>query len=487
MEETGNGMQMAELTTKYTPLDGSGGSSSHSQEDEEQQQQRRRPYSSLSDAADAPKDAGTLFVLESKGTWMHAGYHLTTAIAGPSLLSLPYAFSFLGWAPGLLALTICGLVSSYAYCLLSQVLDDCASKGHRFYRFRELSQFVIGKSWTNCFVTPVQFGVCFVTVVGAILAGGFAVKLIYLGVNANGTIPLAAFVAMFGAVMIVLAQLPSFHSLRYINLVSLLLCLTYSLCATAGSVLAGYNKNVPPKDYSVVGNPAEKMFGVFTALSVMAGVYGVAIIPEIQATMAPPIVGKMVKGIALCYVVVAATFYSVSIAGYWAFGNGAQGNIFDNLVPSGGPQLNPVWLTAISSFAIVAQLLAIGLVYLQPTFDVLETLTADVNRGKYALRNVVPRLVLRSTYVSLATLIGAMLPFFGDIVSLVGAFGYTPLDFVLPMLFYQLVFKPSRTTYIFWLNWVIIVSFSIVGVIGCIATMRHIVIDAKTYKLFADV
>jgi hypothetical protein len=143
MEETGNGMQMAELTTKYTPLDGSGGSSSHSQEDEEQQQ-RRRPYSSLSDAADAPKDAGTLFVLESKGTWMHAGYHLTTAIAGPSLLSLPYAFSFLGWAPGLLALTICGLVSSYAYCLLSQVLDDCASKGHRFYRFRELSQFVIG-------------------------------------------------------------------------------------------------------------------------------------------------------------------------------------------------------------------------------------------------------------------------------------------------------------------------------------------------------
>jgi len=78
------------------------------------------------------------------GTWLHAGYHLTTAIAAPSLLSLPYAFSFLGWAPGLLAITICGLVSSYAYCLLSQVLDDCASKGHRFYRFRELSQFVIG-------------------------------------------------------------------------------------------------------------------------------------------------------------------------------------------------------------------------------------------------------------------------------------------------------------------------------------------------------
>jgi hypothetical protein len=121
------------------------------------------------------------------GTWLHAGYHLTTAIAAPSLLSLPYAFSFLGWAPGLLAITICGLVSSYAYCLLSQVLDDCASKGHRFYRFRELSQFVIGQKWTRFFVIPVQFGVCFVTVIGAILAGGSAVKvwIVYIKILAS--------------------------------------------------------------------------------------------------------------------------------------------------------------------------------------------------------------------------------------------------------------------------------------------------------------
>jgi hypothetical protein len=70
----------------------------------------------------------------------------------------------------------------------------------------------------------------------------------------------------------------------------------------------------------------------------------------------------MVKAIALCYTVVVATFYSVSIAGYWAFGNDAQGNLFDNLVPSYGPQLNPTWLVAISGFSIVAQLLANGLV-----------------------------------------------------------------------------------------------------------------------------
>jgi len=89
--------------------------------------------------------------------------------------------------------------------------------------------------------------------------------------------------------------------------------------------------------------------------------------------------------------------------------------------------------------------------------------------------------------LAIATVLAAMLPFFGDIVSLIGAFGYTPLDFVLPMLFYQLVFQPSRRTKIFWLNWTIIVVFSIVGVMGCIASFRSIVMNAKTYHLFANV
>lgn len=39
--------------------------------------------------------------------------------------------------------------------------------------------------------------------------------------------------------MLILAQLPSFHSLRHINMVSLVLCLAYSACATGGSIYIG--------------------------------------------------------------------------------------------------------------------------------------------------------------------------------------------------------------------------------------------------------
>jgi drug/metabolite transporter (DMT)-like permease len=50
---------------------------------------------------------------------------------------------------------------------------------------------------------------------------------------------LYVFVAIFGVFLVTLAQLPSFHSLRHVNLISLLLCLSYSLCAVAGCIYLG--------------------------------------------------------------------------------------------------------------------------------------------------------------------------------------------------------------------------------------------------------
>jgi predicted branched-subunit amino acid permease len=80
-----------------------------------------------------------------------------------------------------------------------------------------------------------------------------------------------------------------------------------------------------------------------------------------------------------------------------------------------------------------------------------------------------------------------MLPFFGDINSLIGAFGFMPLDFVLPVIFFNLTFKPSKRSPIFWLNVIIAVVFSTLGAIAAIAAVRQIVLDAKNYQLFANV
>lgn len=80
-----------------------------------------------------------------------------------------------------------------------------------------------------------------------------------------------------------------------------------------------------------------------------------------------------------------------------------------------------------------------------------------------------------------------MLPFFGDINAVIGAFGFMPLDFILPVVFFNLTFKPSKRSFVFWLNATIAVVFSIMGVLAAIAAVRQISLDAKTYKLFANV
>ncbi|KAH9618740.1 hypothetical protein KSS87_014440 [Heliosperma pusillum] len=489
---------------------------------------------------DQQLDAGALFVLQSKGSWVHCGYHLTTSIVAPALLSLPYAFAFLGWAAGIMSLVAGASVTFYSYNLLSLVLEHNAQLGRRHLRFRDMAHDIleelprkmelqelplgrgrgmqwreignaleesvvagevrgggqwehsvrrrnaVGPKWGKYMVGPIQFAVCYGAVVGSTLLGGESLKAIYLLLHPNGRLKLYIFVMIFGGLMLILAQLPSFHSLRHINLISLFLCLAYSACATAGAIYIGHTSKGPEKDYSIEGNTDDRLFGVFNAIAIIATTFGNGIIPETQATLAPPVKGKMFKGLCICYTVVTVTFFSVAISGYWAFGNQAQGQVLSNFVVNGKALLPKVFLIMTNAFVFL-QIAAVGVVYLQPTNEVLEKTLGDPKSEQFSMRNVIPRIISRSVSVAIATTIAAMLPFFGDINAVIGAFGFLPLDFVLPVIFYNVTFKPSKRTFIFWLNLTIAVVFAILAAIGSVAAVRQIILDAKTYKLFANV
>ncbi|KAK6926665.1 Amino acid transporter, transmembrane domain, partial [Dillenia turbinata] len=419
------------------------------------------------------------------GSWLHCGYHLTTSIVAPPLLSLPYAFTFLGWAAGIISLVIGALVTFYSYNLISLVLEQEAQMGHRQLRFRDMAHDILGRKWGKYYVGPIQFLVCYGAVVGSTLLGGQCMKAIYLLAKPDGTMQLYEFVIIFGCLMLVLAQIPSFHSLRHINMISLVLCLLYGACTTGGSIYIGNSSKAPERDYSIKGDSASVVFGIFNALAIIATTYGNGIIPEIQATLAPPVTGKMFKGLCVCYTVVAVTFFSVAISGYWAFGNQAEGLVLTNFSNDGHPLL-PKWFIMMTNAFVILQQSAVAVVYLQPMNEVLEGTFGDPKSDEFSARNVIPRLVARSVAVVISTTIAAMLPFFGDINALIGSFGFIPLDFVLPVVFYNLTFKPARRGPLFCLNANIAVIFSILGVMAAIAAVRQIYLDADTYKLFAN-
>lgn len=125
-------------------------------------------------------------------------------------------------------------------------------------------------------------------------------------------------------------------------------------------------------------------------------------------------------------------------------------------------------------------------IYMQPTNELFETWFADLRKGEFSVRNVVPRVICRSLSVIVATVLAAMLPFFADITALFGAFGCIPLDYILPMVFFNLTFKPSKHSLIFWVNTCIALVSSVLVGIGAVASIRQIVLDAKNYSLFAN-
>ncbi|XP_073143395.1 GABA transporter 1 [Henckelia pumila] len=432
-------------------------------------------------------DAGAQFVLKSRGSWIHCGYHLTTSIVAPALLSLPFAFASLGWVAGVISLSVGAVVTFYSYNLLSLVLEHHAHMGRRHLRFRDMANDILGPRWGKYYVGPIQFLVCYGAVVACTLLGGQCLKTIYVLSSPDGNMKLYQFVIIFGGLMLILAQVPSFHSLRHINMVSLVLSLVYSACATAGSIYIGSSSKGPRKDYSLNSNKENRIFDVFNALAIIATTYGNGIIPEIQATLAPPVKGKMFKGLCVCYSVVIVTFFSVAISGYWAFGNQAKGLVLSNFLDELGKPLVPKWFILMTNVVTILQLSAVGVVYLQPTNEVLERAFADPQSKEFSPRNVVPRVISRSISVVIATTIAAMLPFFGDINALIGAFGFMPLDFVLPFVFFNLTFKAIKRKFVFGLNVAIPVFFSVLGVVATVAAVRQIILDAKSYTLFANV
>ncbi|KAF3576114.1 hypothetical protein DY000_02033889 [Brassica cretica] len=412
------------------------------------------PRSEIFPSSRLDNDAGALFVLQSKGEWWHAGFHLTTAIVGPTMLTLPYAFRGLGWWLGFVCLTTMGLVTFYAYYLMSKVLDHCEKSGRRHIRFRELAADVLGSGWMFYVVIFIQTAINTGIGIGAILLAGQCLEIMYSSLFPQGTLKLYEFIAMVTAVMVVLSQLPSFHSLRHINCVSLLLSLGYTFLVVAACINLGLSKHAPKREYSLEPSDSGRVFSAFTSISIIAAIFGNGILPEIQATLAPPATGKMLKGLLLCYSVIFFTFYSAAISGYWVFGNSSSSNILKNLMPDQGPTLAPIVVIGLAVIFVLLQLFAIGLVYSQVAYEIMEKKSADTTKGMFSRRNLVPRLILRTLYMAFCGFMAAMLPFFGDINAVVGAIGFIPLDFVLPMLLYNMTYKPTKKSFtlVHWVN-----------------------------------
>lgn len=103
-----------------------------------------------------------------------------------------------------------------------------------------------------------------------------------------------------------------------------------------------------------------------------------------------------------------------------------------------------------------------------------------------SIHNLSFRILVRGGYLTINTLVAALLPFLGDFMSLTGAISTFPLTFILANHMY-LVAKKNKLTSLqkFW-HWINVCFFGFMSVAAAIAALRLIAVDSKTYHLFAD-
>ncbi|EEF45873.1 amino acid transporter, putative [Ricinus communis] len=305
-----------------------------------------------------------------------------------------------------------------------------------------------------------------------------------------------------GIAEIFVSQIPNFHKLSWLSMVAALMSFTY---ASIGLALAftkvisgeGGRTSLTGTEIGLDLTKTDKIWSMFRAIGDMAFACAYSpILIEIQDTLrsSPPEnkVMKKANGIA---VLTSTSFYLMcGCFGYAAFGNNAPGNLL-----TGFGFYEPFWLIDLANLCIVVHLLGAYQVLSQPVFSTVETwIRTKWPKSKFVMeeyplsigkRNLnfkvnLLRVCWRTGFVVVATLLAMALPFFNDILALLGALAYWPMTVFFPLEMYisQNQIKRHSVRW-FWLELLNLVCFLVTIGVACSA-IQGLNQGLRTYKPF---
>ncbi|CAN0907290.1 Amino acid permease 1 [Linum grandiflorum] len=391
------------------------------------------------------------------GTVWTASAHIITAIIGSGVLSLAWGIAQLGWIAGPATLLIFSSITYYT----SRLLADCYrhhSTGKRNYTYMEAVNAYLGQRMEFACGVVQCVMLCGATIGYAITASISMLAIrkseclhrnkVHDG-NLTCKFSTNPYLIGMGIVEVVVSQIPNFHKLAWLSILAAIMSFLYASIGLglAISRVASGDGETSVRMTGVEGsNGMDKVWRMFTAFGDMAFACSYsAILIEIQDTVrsssssssSEKKVMKKANGIA---VTVSTVFYLLcGCFGYAAFGDGAPGNM---LSASGFDE--PLWLIDLANVCIIVHLVGAFQVTAQPVFTRVEAWASRkwpdsefVNR-EYPVKlvnfNLNPmRLVGRTGLVAAATVVAMAVPFFNDILALLGAISYWPLTVYFPV------------------------------------------------------
>lgn len=452
--------------------------------------------------------------LRRTGTFWTASSHIITAVIGSGVLSLAWAIGQLGWVAGPTVMILFAFVILYTSNLLSQCYrSGDPVTGQRNYTYMDAVRANLGgRRVVMCGM--VQYVNLFGVAIGYTIAASvsmMAIKRSNCYHSSHGKDPCHmssnGYMITFGVIEILFSQIPDFDQVWWLSIVAAIMSFTYSFAGLGlgigkvagngsfkGSLTGISIGTVTPSGSTVT--ETQKLWRGMQALGAIAFAYSYSIILiEIQDTLkSPPAEYKTMEKATILSIAVTTLFYMLcGCMGYAAFGDLAPGNLL-----TGFGFYNPYWLLDIANVAIVVHLVGAYQVYCQPLFAFVEKWSAKkwsrstFVTGEYDIP--IPffgvyqinffRMVWRTCFVVLTTIIAMLLPFFNDVVGILGAMGFWPLTVYFPIEMYISQKNIGKWTN-HWLG-LQLLSFTclIVSVAAAVGSFAGVVLDLQTYKPF---
>ncbi|KAL5559666.1 hypothetical protein UlMin_035877 [Ulmus minor] len=445
--------------------------------------------------------------LKRTGTAWTASAHIITAVIGSGVLSLAWATAQLGWVAGPSVMLLFSFVTYYTSTLLSACYrTGDPVTGKRNYTYTDAVRSNLGGVQVKL-CGLVQYLNLFGVAIGYTIASSISMMAIkrsncFHSSGGNDPCHMSSnpYMIAFGISEIFLSQIPDFDQLWWLSLVAAVMSFTYSTIGLGLGVakVATSGKIMGSMTGISVGavTQTQKIWRSFQALGDIAFAYSYSIILiEIQDTVrSPPAESKTMKKATLISVAVTTFFYMLcGCFGYASFGDLSPGNLL-----TGFGFYNPFWLLDIANAAIVIHLIGAYQVYCQPLFAFVEKTAAEMYPdSKFITKEIkIPisstkslnlnlfRLVWRTIFVIITTVISMLLPFFNDVVGLLGALGFWPLTVYFPVEMYIAQKRIPKWSTRWLCLQILSLACLIITIAAAAGSIAGVILDLKTYKPF---
>jgi amino acid permease len=425
--------------------------------------------------------------------WTHAWYHITVSVLGiPAAASLPYAFSYVGWAGGVLLILFATVVSYVSGIVLINLQDS-----PKLRSYSDVADSVMALKYPNFsrnVIRPLQFLVFVpVTIFTILILGQTMLALTKVASdNSQGSLTTTLWVFIAGIASFLFALIPSIDRMWLASAVG-------SLCGVVGCVMLVVGSAMVIVDNSQssqavdFGRPpdvsdATYAFGILSAFGNLALAFGGhSVLPVLQVSLGEPDAARaqasMKKGLIGAYFLLGAFYMAVPCAGYAAFGSTVQSNVMDSLaaspafasVPSSTEYLMVMYVvTLVNQFVM-------GGVYIQAGYALVQDLFPRLAASSFR------RLAMRFAFVGSCTFVALAIPFFGALAVLTGCLGLLGLTFVMPYVLW--LHKPSAAaataTWKRRLTVAVVAVCVALGIGGIASGIYFIVVQASTYTFFS--